>query len=91
MTLDIKKLKKEQREYKRKNHEYYRRVYEIITRRIEDRNEKKYDYVIININPIQMGLPIINIDHAIMYAMMKLGKEGFRVIRINYNSIYCKW
>lgn len=89
MMLNVSDLK-DQTKVKR-NHDYYKSILDNVYKRIKIRNSKKYTYLIYSINPIQFGMPLLNVDHAIKYILKKLCKGGFQVVRMNYNTIYCNW
>ena len=75
----------------KRNREMYKQLFEDVCKKIRKVNMKGSYTLMHSVKYITVGLPLYNVDHAVLYIIRKLTKGGFEVQRITENTIYITW
>ena len=73
------------------NKQIYISLLEKCYSQIKQKNDNMCTNLIFTLPPFGLGLPLYNMDHAMLYIMRKLEKGGFYIRLLEQNKIYIDW
>tara|TARA_B100001094_G_scaffold280655_1_gene291610 strand:+ start:8991 stop:9320 length:330 start_codon:yes stop_codon:yes gene_type:complete len=73
------------------NKKIYNTLLEKCYSQIKQKNENMITNMIYILPPFGLGLPLYNMDHAMLYIMRKLDKGGFYIRLCSQNKLYIDW
>jgi len=89
--INIFELNKHRDERELRRIETYRKILEKMHLRIEDNSKKGYTECFYSVPEFIVGFPSFDQKKAIAYMLDRLFKNGFAVMFIKPNIIYCSW
>lgn len=76
---------------KKRNREMYKSLLRKCTDKLRTQNERGFRSMIFKLNPINIGMPLYNVSHAMLYIMRQLNKGGFKVSVVETSTLYIDW
>jgi hypothetical protein len=89
--LKASELREKNKTKKKQNRDKYKRILEDCNLKIKNANDKGNVTHTYRIKPIMNDMPLIDIECAIQYLLVKLRKNGFIVKRIAIDTLYISW
>jgi len=84
-------LQKEKEKKKEVRKETYRKILEIVSRKIKNAAEMNQVHTMITIPPWVLGCPVYDLLLATNYIDRQIKNGGYRTARINESSMYVNW
>ena len=91
MTLNANDLKPVSNDKHKNNRLIYKSILEDCEKRIKYYNSLGLNEGVVKIPYMKIGLPLYNTTHAMMYVIMKLSKQNFKIGYIYENTIHVSW
>ena len=74
-----------------KNRELYKQLLKQCNDKIMRHNQRGFKSMIFKLNPISVGMPVYNSQHALLYILRKLQQGGFKVSVVDNASLFIDW
>jgi hypothetical protein len=84
-------LQKEKEKKKEVRKETYRKILEIVSRKIRNAAEMNQVHIMVTIPPWVLGCPVYDLLLATNYIERQIKNGGYHTARINGNSMYVNW
>ena len=84
-------LQKDKEKKKEVRKETYRKILEIVSRKIKNAAEMNQVHIMVTIPPWVLGCPVYDLLLATNYIERQIKNGGYRTARINESSMYVNW
>jgi broad specificity polyphosphatase/5'/3'-nucleotidase SurE len=84
-------LQKDKEKKKEVRKETYRKILELVSRKIKNAAEMNQVHIMVTIPPWVLGCPVYDLLLATNYIERQIKNGGYRTARINENSMYVNW
>ena len=89
--LHVSELKNTSLKKAKSNKQVYKTLLEKCYTQIKQKNDNCATNTIFTLPPFSLGLPLYNMDHAVLYILRKLQQGGFYIRVLTQNKIYIDW